>query len=161
MEGTILNNYPGFYEASILGKYHWLSPIFEILISKTWSPQHFYLAWKMFRKEFQPEKQKIIGFMLFKMRLFARAPPANNQRKLFLYHLKAYLYGFILSRDKYQKKYHVFSGVKSKSEINKIQVAPHISAWEPGVLNIILAPHKNMPAYKKSAIGLTYGANYM
>ena len=53
--------------------------------------------------------------MLFKMRLFARAPPANNQRKIFLYHLKAYLYGFILSRDKYQKKYHVFSGFKSKS----------------------------------------------
>ena len=25
--------------------------------------------------------------MLFKMRLFARAPPANNQRKIFLYHL--------------------------------------------------------------------------
>ena len=44
-------------------------------------------------------------------------------------------------------------------EINKIQVARHISAWEPGVLNIILAPHKNMPAYKKSAIYLKYWAN--
>ena len=46
-------------------------------------------------------------------------------------------------------------------EINKIHIARPIFAWEPGLQNIILAPTKNMPACKKSAIYLIYWANYM
>ena len=46
-------------------------------------------------------------------------------------------------------------------EINKIPIARPIFAWEPGLLNIMLAPHKNMPACKKSAIYLKYKASYM
>ena len=46
-------------------------------------------------------------------------------------------------------------------EINKIHIAWSIFAWEPGLLNIILAPHNNMPACKKSAIYFKYWANYI
>ena len=46
-------------------------------------------------------------------------------------------------------------------EINKIHIARPIFAWEPGLLNMIFEPHKNMPACKKSAIYLKYWANYM
>ena len=52
-------------------------------------------------------------------------------------------------------------------EMNKIQIARPIFAWEPGLQNVILASHKNMPACKKyacmqkSAIYFKYWANYM
>ena len=55
-----------------------------------------------------------------------------------------------------------FSSDSTKNlEINKIHIARPIFAWEPGLLNIILKPHKNMPACKKSAIYLKYWANYI
>ena len=44
-------------------------------------------------------------------------------------------------------------------EINKIHIARPIFAWEPGLLNMILEPHKNMPSCKKSANYLKYWAN--
>ena len=84
--------------------------------------------------------------MLFKMRLFARAPPANNQRQNFYIILKLIYIALFWAVTK--KSTIILVESNQNLEINKIQVARHIFTWEPGVLN--MAPHKNMPAYKKN-----------
>ena len=93
--------------------------------------------------------------------------------QIVLYHLKAYIYGFILSNGafsffafRWYKKFFPLTSTNKSTvffvesdqnlEINKIHIARPIFAWEPGLQNMIFEPHKNMPSCKKSAIYLKY-----
>ena len=96
----------------------------------------------MFRKEFQGLCYSKWGYL--------PEPLRQKIREKSFYILWKPIYMALFWAETSTKKSTMFLVESNQNlEINKIQVARHIFAWEPGVLNIMLAPHENMPAYKK------------